>query len=175
MSVLTYKGYQAKVTYEDDRLVVQVLHIDDFLTTECTSATGVKESFHDLIDDYLAECESLGREPNKPFKGSFNVRMSPGLHRQAALAAKLDDKSLNAWVVSCVEAKLEAPLKVKQRYTEAISQHIRQISRETHWVYELDLQAEPSPRGRLRDAETLMKQIPALAWKATRGVPRGRA
>ncbi|WP_141742783.1 toxin-antitoxin system HicB family antitoxin, partial [Oligella sp. HMSC05A10] len=31
-------------------------------------------------------CGELGKKPDVPFKGTFNVRISPVLHRQAAIA-----------------------------------------------------------------------------------------
>jgi predicted HicB family RNase H-like nuclease len=41
-----------------------------------------------------------------PFKGSFNVRIGPDLHRRAALAAKDQKKNLNTIVVDALERYL---------------------------------------------------------------------
>jgi len=49
---------------------------------------SLRASFEAAIDDYLALCEEKGIEPDKPFKGSFNVRIGSQLHRQAALCAQ---------------------------------------------------------------------------------------
>ena len=106
MSIVSYKDYQGSVTYVDGMLVVCVLHVDDFLTVECNSASEVEGAFKDLVDDYLETCEELGREPQKSFKGSFNVRVNPDLHRRAAMAATEHDISLNAWVVQAIQEKL---------------------------------------------------------------------
>lgn len=106
MTVLKYKDYQGSVCFDDGRLLIRVLHIDDFLTTECDSASQAHATFVELIDDYLETCAEVGKEPSKPFKGSFNVRMAPELHRKAAMAASDHDESLNAWVVGCVEQRL---------------------------------------------------------------------
>ena len=106
MSVVSYKGYQGSVTFEDGRLYIQVLHVDDLLTAECVSAEDVQREFEDLVDDYLETCAELGRDPKKPFKGTFNVRMTPHLHKQAAMAAAKAALSLNAWIVQGVEEKL---------------------------------------------------------------------
>ena len=106
MSVLEYKGYQASVTWEDDSIFVRVLHVDDLLLAECDDAKEVVKTFHDLVDDYLETCEELGREPKKPFKGTFNVRISPALHRAAVMAATKSDISLNAWVAEAIEEKI---------------------------------------------------------------------
>lgn len=107
MTTLRYKDYQGSVTYEDGELVLQILHIDDFITTECDSAADAQTAFEALVDDYLATCAQLGKEPNRPFKGSFNVRVSPDLHRRAAMAAADEGVSLNAWVERAMAQKLE--------------------------------------------------------------------
>lgn len=107
MTTLRYKDYQGSVSYEDGTLVLQILHIDDFITTECDSASDVKMVFEALVDDYLATCADVGKEPNRPFKGSFNVRVSPELHRRAAMAAAEEGISLNAWVERAMAQRLE--------------------------------------------------------------------
>ena len=108
MSIMEFKGYQGEVSYEDGRLRVQVLHVSDFLSAECDSATEIESAFHELIDEHLSECEALGVAPNKSFKGSFNVRLPPAVHRQATMAATRVGQSLNAWIGGAVKAKLEA-------------------------------------------------------------------
>jgi predicted HicB family RNase H-like nuclease len=98
MSALRYKDYQGSATYEDGHLLIQILHIDDFITTECDSASGAQAAFEELVDDYLETCAELGKTPSKPFRGSFNVRISPELHKAAAMAAANAGESLNALV-----------------------------------------------------------------------------
>jgi predicted HicB family RNase H-like nuclease len=107
VSTVEYKGYQGEVSYEDGRLRIQVLHVSDFLTAECDSASEIKNAFHALIDEYLAQCADLGVKPDKPFKGSFNVRLPSNMHRRAAMAATRAGQSLNAWIGSAVKSKLE--------------------------------------------------------------------
>lgn len=116
MTTLRYKDYQGSVTYEDGTLVLQILHIDDFITTECDSAGDVQKAFEALVDDYLATCAEVGKEPNRPFKGSFNVRVTPDLHRRAAMAAADEGLSLNAWVERAVAQQLEivSPLSLRR-------------------------------------------------------------
>jgi predicted HicB family RNase H-like nuclease len=107
MSVLRYKDYQGSVDFEDDRLIIRILHIDDFITTEIDSASKAQAAFAELVDDYLATCAELGKEPCKPFKGSFNVRVTPELHRCVAMAAAAADESMNAWIAKALEAGVE--------------------------------------------------------------------
>ena len=109
MTILNYKGYQGSVEYEDRQLVIQLLHIDDFITAICDSASQAEVAFHELVDDYLATCEETGRTPNKPYKGSLNIRMQAELHRHLAMAATAAGVSLNAWIVGACEAAIATP------------------------------------------------------------------
>src|ERR1044071_7697615 len=106
MSVVKYKDFQGAVDYEDGRLVIQILHIDDFVTTECDSAEEVEAAFKELVEDYLETCAAVGKEPSKAFRGSFNVRVDPQLHKKAAMAAATAGSSLNAWVETAMRERL---------------------------------------------------------------------
>jgi predicted HicB family RNase H-like nuclease len=108
VTILNYKSYQGSIEYEDGQLIIQLLHIDDFITTTCDSAGQAEVTFHELVEDYLATCEETGRAPDKPYKGSLNIRMMPELHRRAAMAAASAGVSLNAWIVRVCEAAVSA-------------------------------------------------------------------
>lgn len=107
MKTVNYKGYQASVDFDDNTLFVKVLHIDDVLIAEVDKASEVQKEFECLIDEYLNDCKEAGREPSKPFKGSFNVRLTPDQHRLVAMRAANDGVSLNKWVCTAIEEKLE--------------------------------------------------------------------
>ena len=80
--VLEYKGYYTKVEYsiEDKLLHGKIEGINDLVNFECSSAEQVEEKFHEAVDDYLLFCQDIGAEPDKCYKGSFSVRLSPELH-----------------------------------------------------------------------------------------------
>ena len=86
---LEYKGYHAKIAFdaEDMIFVGEVFGIRDSLNFYGTTIEEVVEMFHQSIDNYLQMCKDLGKIPDKEFRGTFNVRITPDLHRQAALAA----------------------------------------------------------------------------------------
>ncbi|UWU72613.1 toxin-antitoxin system HicB family antitoxin [Bradyrhizobium sp. NC92] len=109
MSTVRYRDYQGSVDFEDNKLLIRVLHIDDLITTEVESAADVEAAFAELVEDYLATCTEAGKEPARPFKGLFNVRVPPDLHRQAAFAAAREDVTLNSFVTSALEDKLNPP------------------------------------------------------------------
>jgi predicted HicB family RNase H-like nuclease len=106
MNTLQYRDYQGAVTFEDDTLVIQILHIDDYITTTCDTASGAQAAFEELVNDYIETCKVVGKQPSKPFKGTFNIRIGSSLHRNAAVAAADCDETLNAWIVGAVEQRL---------------------------------------------------------------------
>jgi predicted HicB family RNase H-like nuclease len=66
----------------------------------------ITEDFHNAIDEYLAFCEENGKMPEKPFKGSFNVRIGADLHHKAALTASARGVSLNTLVENAIRQTL---------------------------------------------------------------------
>jgi predicted HicB family RNase H-like nuclease len=97
---LHHRGYDCSVLYsaEDKLLHGRLLGIRDFITYEGTSVRSLQKSFREAVDEYLADCEKDGVKPNVPYKGSFNVRVSPDLHQQAARFAEENDLPLNSVV-----------------------------------------------------------------------------
>jgi len=106
MKTISHKGYQASVEFEDGLLFIRVLHLNDVLVGECSAASEVIPTLARMVDDYLETCRKVGKEPEQPFKGSFNVRISPEIHRAAAHAAAQSGQSLNAWIGKTLAEKL---------------------------------------------------------------------
>ena len=59
--------------------------------------------FRDAIDDYLNMCAEDGIEPEKPFKGTFNLRLNPELHKRLVVNAADQGMTLNAFVKGILE------------------------------------------------------------------------
>lgn len=99
MNHMTYKGYAARVEYdaEDEIFVGHLAGVDAIIGFHADTVTDLKTAFHEAVDDYIAMCARLGREPQKPYSGKVMFRVSPDVHARAALAAKISGKSLNAW------------------------------------------------------------------------------
>jgi predicted HicB family RNase H-like nuclease len=100
MKHMQYKGYlgSTEVSIEDGVLFGKLLFIRDLVTYEAETAFGLKAAFEIAVDEYISECIEECREPDKPFKGQFNVRITPQLHRSLAVAASLKEVSLNDYV-----------------------------------------------------------------------------
>ena len=103
--MLTYRGYHANVQYDDEDsiLVGKVIGLADSLNFHAKTADEVEPMFHQCVDGYLDFCAEMGKTPEKAYKGSFNVRISPELHREAELAAAKQDISLNEYVRRAIE------------------------------------------------------------------------
>jgi predicted HicB family RNase H-like nuclease len=101
---LMYKGYFAIVHFseEDNVFYGKLEGINDLVSFEGETVTELRKDFQDSVDDYLELCRRNGKTPEKPFKGSFNVRIGADLHRKAALTATERGISLNALVESAI-------------------------------------------------------------------------
>ena len=108
MKNLEYKGYTGSIEYskEDDLLFGKVLGINGLISYEGRTGNELETDFKEAIDAYLADCKRDGVTPEKPFKGSFNVRVSPKLHRRAALMAMEDKMSLNNFVAESIRERI---------------------------------------------------------------------
>lgn len=109
---LEYKKYYGSVQFsaEDEVFYGKIADINDLVTFEGTTVKQLKNAFHEAVDDYLETCKEIGKEPEKPYKGSFNIRISPDLHRQAAQQAMLNGVSLNDFVKSAIDKMIKTPL-----------------------------------------------------------------
>ena len=107
--MLSYKGYHATVTYRpDDHLLFgRVLDLGDTVVFEAETAAEVEGAFQGAVDDYLAFCAEIGKDPDRPFSGRFNVRLTPDLHRAAAIAAEAEAESLNHFVRTAIAHEVE--------------------------------------------------------------------
>lgn len=108
MKYLNYKGYSGTIEYseEDGLLFGKVLGIKGLISYEGETGKELEADFKAAIDDYLAHCKAENRKPEKPFKGSFNVRISSDLHQKAALLAMEAKVSLNAFVAESIRSRV---------------------------------------------------------------------
>jgi predicted HicB family RNase H-like nuclease len=105
MNTMTYKAYDAIVTYDEDAELFhgEVVNTRDVITFQGGSVGELKQALADSIEDYLDFCKTRGEEPEKPFSGQFVVRVDPPVHRAAVSAAKREGISLNRWVAGVLE------------------------------------------------------------------------
>ena len=104
-SVLNYKNYSGSVEFDLDEKILfgQILNVTDLISYFGDTVEELEKNFVDAVDDYLMACAEIGVEPNKPFKGAFNVRVPPELHKNLSLIAYKEGTSLNALVVRALQ------------------------------------------------------------------------
>lgn len=115
-SMLEYKGYHASIEYDaDDNIFVgEVFGITDSLNFHGTSVAELKEMFKQSVDNYLELCERIGKNPDKEFRGTFNVRIPPEMHKKAALAAAEQKITLNQYVIKAISQSFEEKNNTKE-------------------------------------------------------------
>lgn len=108
-NTLEYKGYIGSVEFssEDEVFHGKLEGIRDLVSYEATEVEDLKRAFHKAVDDYLATCERKHKKPEQAFKGVFNVRVRPELHRRAFVYSTEHRKKLNNIVSEALEKYLE--------------------------------------------------------------------
>ena len=109
-NTMEYKGYVGSVEFseQDGVLFGKVMGIRALLSYAGETAKALVADFHAAVDDYLALCKEQGIEPERAYKGSFNVRISPELHRKIAVCATEQQISLNSFVENALLASVAA-------------------------------------------------------------------
>ena len=108
--MMEYRGYHAKIEYspEDETFIGQVFGVADTLVFDGQSIEELRAMFHASVDDYLELCRTIGKEPDREYRGTFNVRVPAELHRKAAMAAESMDISLNQLVTEALRRYVAA-------------------------------------------------------------------
>lgn len=111
-NLLFYKNYNGTVEYsrEDSCLFGKVIGIKSLLSYEGESVRELEQDFQNVIDEYLLDCEERNVKPEQPYKGTFNIRISPELHRNIAIYAIEHGKSLNAAVEEAIGNMIQVSL-----------------------------------------------------------------
>ncbi len=121
-NMLEYRGYGGSVEFsrEDRCLHGRIEFIEDLVTFEGVTCDEIEEAFRAAVDDYLETCKAVGKDPDKAFKGTFNVRIGPDLHKRAAVAARKTDQTLNDFVREAVEARLNETPVVRHEHVHKV-------------------------------------------------------
>ena len=111
--MMRYKDYRALISYDErDRIFVgEVFGISDSLNFHGRSIDELEEAFHDSVENYLELCRKIGKNPQKEYSGTFNVRTSPALHEKAAEYAADNGITLNQVVSRAMEVFLKKQAK----------------------------------------------------------------
>lgn len=109
-NIMKYQDFIGSVSYsaEDEVLYGKLEFIDDLVNYEGTTVLELKQAFQEAVEDYIVTCKELGKEPQKPFKGVFNVRVKPEIHQKAALLSLEKGISLNQVVSEALTQYVKA-------------------------------------------------------------------
>ena len=107
-NTIEYKSYIGSIEYssEDKCFFGKLEMINDLVTFEANNAEELEINFRNVVDDYLQTCKELDREPQKTFKGVFNVRVDTKLHQDIYREALKYGMSLNSYVKETLQQRI---------------------------------------------------------------------
>jgi len=106
--IVQYKEFIGSVHFDSDDEVFygKIEGINDLVTFEGRSVSEIKESFEEAVEDYITICKKTGKQIHKSFKGNFNVRITPDLHKKAVNKSQILGISLNKLVQKALEKEV---------------------------------------------------------------------
>jgi len=106
--VLNYRGFIGSVHFSaDDHIFYgKIEGVTDLVTFEGETVKELTDAFHYMVDEHIKDCEAENIAPEKSYKGSFNVRLTPELHKQIANSAKMRGITINKYVLEALRETL---------------------------------------------------------------------
>jgi predicted HicB family RNase H-like nuclease len=106
--VLIYKDYIGSVHFnaDDEVFFGKIEGVEDLITFEGNSVLEVKGAFEEAVNDYIELCKENGKKLEKSYKGSFNIRIAPEIHKKAKRLALMKGISLNQFIQKAVEEEV---------------------------------------------------------------------
>ncbi len=106
--VISYNDYIGSVHYsaDDEIFFGKIEGINDSISFEGSSVVELKAAFKEAVEDYIELCRLNQKKPEKTYKGNFNIRIRPELHKMAVQKATLEGKSLNQFIEDAIENKV---------------------------------------------------------------------
>lgn len=97
MNVMNIDGYSAKIEYDPelDMFRGEILGLNGGADFYGKNPKELRAEFKKSLEVFLAVCKEKNIEPRRHFSGKFNLRISPELHEQLAIAAQAEGKSIN--------------------------------------------------------------------------------
>ena len=106
--VLIHKDYIGSVHFnaEDELFFGKIEGIEDLVSFEGNSVSTLKGAFEEAVDDYIQICKDTWKNNDKSYKGSFNIRIAPDIHKKAKRLALIKGISLNQFIQKAVEEEV---------------------------------------------------------------------
>ena len=104
---MEYKGYVAKVEYDDSvgMLHGSVINSGDYpiATCEAKDVDSLRREFCLSIDDYLTTCKEAGIAPREPLSGKLHLEIGPELHQRVSTSAARSGMSIDNWITEVLD------------------------------------------------------------------------
>jgi predicted HicB family RNase H-like nuclease len=109
-TLMIYKGYTGALEIDEDsgELFGTVLGTRDVIAFVGKTVEEARKSLQESVDCYIEHCAATGKEPDRPFSGKFNVRISSEAHRELAEIAHARKQSQNDVVIEALDRFLTA-------------------------------------------------------------------
>jgi len=100
--VIEYKGYVGVFEFDEElgQFHGYVVNTKDVISFYGSSVDELKAELQNSVEEYLAFCAEIGKEPEKPFSGKLSLRTTPEIHRRIAIHAARRRVSMNSFVES---------------------------------------------------------------------------
>lgn len=108
MNTLRYKNFIGSVQFSDVDNVFfgKVEGINGLVNFEGETVCELRRSFEEAVDEYLETCEKGGVKVLKSYSGVLNVRISPEIHKKAAVLAAAKRTTINNIIKRAVEKEV---------------------------------------------------------------------
>jgi predicted HicB family RNase H-like nuclease len=105
---MTVEGYHAKIEYDEDLDLFrgEILGLNGGADFYGKNPKELRSEFKKSLQVFLEVCKEKGIEPRRHFSGKFNLRISPDLHEQLAIAAQAEGKSINTLAQEALRARV---------------------------------------------------------------------
>ena len=107
--MLTSEGFIGSVHFSavDECFYGKIEGIDDLITFEGKNVRELNDAFCEALSDYKELCHQLKKPLFKSYKGSFNIRIAPELHKKAVQKSLMLGISLNQLVQNAIEEEVK--------------------------------------------------------------------
>ncbi len=110
MNTMTINGYQAIISFDPDLQMFRGEFVGlnggaDFYGKD---VDGLRHEGEISLRVFLEACAEDGVDPRKHFSGKVSLRVDPGLHEAATIAAAARGQSLNQWAADAIRQAAQA-------------------------------------------------------------------
>jgi predicted HicB family RNase H-like nuclease len=103
-NLMEYKGYYGTVEYSptDNVLYGKVIGINSLISYDGECIKSLRACFENAVEDYFIFCAEENIPPEKEYRGKFNVRISPELHKTLVVYSASHGQTLNSTVEEAI-------------------------------------------------------------------------